>query len=139
MPTPSLAVRTLPPLDFDAALAADLAAELEADAKRAARPHRAARPPAANAPLRRPAAPRRLALQPIAPPAAATVGTPLVDDPLSGASCGWFDSSHELRRGLEVHEHDGAAGVSALGPLLPLGWWLQWELDAALPSASSPR
>ena len=37
--------------------------------------------------------------------------------------CGWFDSSHELERGLQVQEADAQA-LSAL----PLGDWLNLEL-----------
>ena len=37
--------------------------------------------------------------------------------------CGWFDSSHELERGLQVQEADAQA-LSAL----PLGDWLELEL-----------
>ena len=37
--------------------------------------------------------------------------------------CGWFDSSHELERGLQVREADAQA-LSAL----PLGDWLELEL-----------
>lgn len=36
--------------------------------------------------------------------------------------CGWFDSSLDLRQGLEVMEH------MSLGPVardLPVAWWLQ--------------
>ena len=36
--------------------------------------------------------------------------------------CGWFDSSHELERGLSVQEGDDAA-LSAL----PLAAWLEWQ------------
>jgi hypothetical protein len=46
-------------------------------------------------------------------------------------SCGWFDSSHELQRGLRVTEH---AQVDAVVNQIPLSWWLGWELDAALTS-----
>lgn len=46
--------------------------------------------------------------------------------------CGWFDSSHELSRGLQVRVHDAPDTLVPLLPTLPLGWWLQWELDASL-------
>jgi hypothetical protein len=49
------------------------------------------------------------------------------------AGCGWFDSSHDLQHGLRVTEH---ADADAVARLVPLSWWLAWELDAAL--ASSP-
>lgn len=51
--------------------------------------------------------------------------------------CGWFDSSLDLRRGLQVRVHDGPDTLVPLLPTLPLGWWLQWELDASL--AATPR
>jgi hypothetical protein len=38
--------------------------------------------------------------------------------------CGWFDSSHELNRGLQVTE------ISSPEPVaneVPLGWWLDWQ------------
>lgn len=44
--------------------------------------------------------------------------------------CGWFDSSHELSHGLQVTEH---AQPETLAQLVPLRWWLAWELDAAAP------
>lgn len=50
------------------------------------------------------------------------------DLPAQGCRCGWFDSSHELAHGLHVTEH---AGSDELCTLVPLGWWLQWELEAA--------
>ena len=37
--------------------------------------------------------------------------------------CGWFDSSHELERGLQVREADADALST-----LPLGDWLELEL-----------
>ena len=39
--------------------------------------------------------------------------------------CGWFDSSHDLERGLLVREH---ASPDALAAQLPLGFWLQLHL-----------
>jgi hypothetical protein len=39
--------------------------------------------------------------------------------------CGWFDSSHDLREGLQVHEHASADAVAAE---LPLGAWLELHL-----------
>ena len=41
--------------------------------------------------------------------------------------CGWFDSSHELERGLQVREADADAMKEALSAL-PLGDWLELEL-----------
>jgi hypothetical protein len=39
--------------------------------------------------------------------------------------CGWFESSHELHRGLVVREH---ATPDALGAELPLASWLELHL-----------
>ena len=50
--------------------------------------------------------------------------------------CGWFDSSHELRSGLRVEEE---LPPDAVARLVPLSWWLAWELDAALPSVRAGR
>ena len=41
--------------------------------------------------------------------------------------CGWFDSSHELERGLQVREADANFEMGALSAL-PLGDWLDLEL-----------
>ena len=41
--------------------------------------------------------------------------------------CGWFDSSHDLHRGLQVTEH---REVDAVVNQIPQSWWLGWELDA---------
>ncbi len=38
-----------------------------------------------------------------------------------GSTCGWFDSSWELRRGLQVIEH---TGFERLPPEVPLAWLL---------------
>ncbi len=38
-----------------------------------------------------------------------------------GSACGWFDSSWELRRGLQVIEH---TGFERLPPEVPLAWLL---------------
>jgi hypothetical protein len=42
------------------------------------------------------------------------------------AGCGWFDSSHELQRGLVVHEH---ASVDVPSAELPLASWLELHLS----------
>lgn len=42
--------------------------------------------------------------------------------------CGWFDSSHDLRSGLNVQEHASADEVSAL---LPVAAWLDLHLAQA--------
>ncbi|MEP7282972.1 MAG: hypothetical protein ABI696_13410 [Rubrivivax sp.] len=106
----------LPPLEFDLEC-------LETEAV-------AAPTPRVRAPRRSRGAPR-LSLQPVPIPRLAALRTG-PDAPPAG--CGWFDSSLDLRQGLEVREHQGVDGLSALGSELPLGWWLQWELDAVLPS-----
>jgi hypothetical protein len=59
------------------------------------------------------------------PPAAAEA----TDEP---AGCGWFDSSHELQRGLLVHEHTSLAELSVL---LPLPDWLDLHLSGWRPQA----
>jgi hypothetical protein len=45
--------------------------------------------------------------------------------------CGWFDSSHALQTGLQLTVHDSPDMVASL---VPLSWWLQWELAEATPS-----
>lgn len=47
--------------------------------------------------------------------------------------CGWFDSSQDLLEGLRVVVHDEP---DALAALVPLAWWLQWELEACAPPAT---
>lgn len=37
------------------------------------------------------------------------------------AGCGWFDSSWNLRQGLQITEIDTNDAT------LPLGWWLAWQ------------
>ena len=59
--------------------------------------------------------------RPQSTPAAAAAA----DDHLPLA-CGWFDSSHELQRGLLVTEHACADGVAHA---LPLGDWLALHLN----------
>ena len=41
-------------------------------------------------------------------------------------ACGWFDSSHELERGLQVTEHDSPDAVAGD---LPLADWLRMQLS----------
>ena len=53
--------------------------------------------------------------------------------PEAGA-CGWFDSSHALHQGLRVTEHDSPQTVANE---VPLGWWLDWQLNA--PPALAPQ
>lgn len=60
-------------------------------------------------------------------------------EPGDRAPCGWFDSSHELNRGLQVRVHEAPDTLVPLLPSLPLGWWLQWELDASLSSQRPAR
>ena len=66
------------------------------------------------------------------PPSSAPEPDPIPADERP-AGCGWFDSSHDLQHGLRVTEH---ADADAVARLVPLSWWLAWELDAAL--ATSP-
>ncbi len=47
-------------------------------------------------------------------------------------ACGWFDSSHELKHGLLVREHDSLA---ELAELLPLPNWLDLHLSGWRPQA----
>lgn len=54
-------------------------------------------------------------------------------------TCGWFDSSHELRQGLQVREH---ASLAELSGCLPLADWLQWHAAVWQPDrteAAAPR
>lgn len=51
---------------------------------------------------------------------AADVSAPAVPEE-PGSTCGWFDSSWELRRGLQVIEH---TGFERLPPEVPLAWLL---------------
>ena len=60
------------------------------------------------------------ALRSVAKPAGLSPPPQDEDRPLG---CGWFDSSHELERGLQVQEAD-ADVLNAL----PLGDWLELEL-----------
>lgn len=63
--------------------------------------------------------------------AAAAAGAPGAPDACGDApACGWFDSSHELARGLRITEHERADEVARL---VPLAWWLAWELDEPAP------
>lgn len=48
-----------------------------------------------------------------------------------GRGCGWFDSSHELKQGLQVQEH---ASLAELSELLPLADWLQLHLSSWQPA-----
>ncbi len=50
----------------------------------------------------------------------------LTQDPERPMGCGWFDSSHELERGLLVHEADDAALA-----VLPLQDWFALQGGAA--------
>lgn len=44
----------------------------------------------------------------------------------SPKGCGWFDSSYELQRGLEVHEH---ASLAQVAPLMAVDDWLRLHLS----------
>lgn len=86
-------------------------------------PVRAAHPPA----RRRVATPHRILRAELAL-------LPLIDPPRHPPppeerprGCGWFDSSHELQRGLLVVEH---ADPAAAARLLPLEAWLDGFLGA---------
>lgn len=46
-------------------------------------------------------------------------------------SCGWFDSSHDLRRGLQVTEH---ACADAVAGQLPLADWIALHLTGWQPA-----
>jgi len=59
-----------------------------------------------------------------------TAAVPDAADPPRG--CGWFDSSHELQRGLHVTEHDSPDSVAND---LPLDVWITWHLHSAPPAA----
>jgi hypothetical protein len=50
--------------------------------------------------------------------------TPNVASPEPAGGCGWFDSSHDLRQGLLVHEH---ASLDALAGAISLSDWLAWH------------
>ncbi len=58
---------------------------------------------------------------------------PLADDD-PPPRCGWFVSSLDLQDGLSVTEHVEPGAVAAL---VPLRWWLQWELEAAASSVGA--
>ncbi len=49
----------------------------------------------------------------------------IVADDERPLGCGWFDSSHELRAGLQVQEH---ASADAVANELPRGDWLPLHL-----------
>lgn len=51
------------------------------------------------------------------------------------SGCGWFDSSHDLQNGLQVHEH---ASLATLSELLPLANWLELHLSG-WPAGSPAR
>ena len=43
--------------------------------------------------------------------------------PAESPACGWFESSHALRAGSQVIEHDD---LELLANEVPLGWWVRW-------------
>lgn len=53
----------------------------------------------------------------------AVAGLPL--EPERPLGCGWFDSSHDLRAGLQVQEH---ASADAVAQDLPVDFWLRLHL-----------
>ena len=60
-----------------------------------------------------------------------------VDGDACAAGCGWFDSSHELHRGLLVWEHPNASSSLELPLEVQLGRWLELHLPAASPAVSA--
>jgi hypothetical protein len=52
-------------------------------------------------------------------------------DAQSAAVCGWFESSYELGRGLEVTEH---ASADAIAGSLPLADWISLHLNGWRPA-----
>lgn len=60
-----------------------------------------------------------------APPAALPMRPSRAEENASPAGCGWFDSSHELCRGLVVQEH---ANPDTVASELPLAGWLELTL-----------
>jgi hypothetical protein len=68
--------------------------------------------------------------------AAADIGNVSDDDAAADTpqGCGWFDSSHELQKGLVVREH---SDPSALAAEMPLGPWLELHLSAWRPALAS--
>jgi hypothetical protein len=47
--------------------------------------------------------------------------------------CGWFDSSLDLQQGLRVQEHAGLPGSEPSPAELPLGAWLELQLQGWRP------
>ncbi len=74
---------------------------------------------------------RRPRANPTPRPASAGTGD-LDDEPPRG--CGWFDSSHELTRGLCVRE---LAEPASLARELPLPAWIDWQLSACTAKQSA--
>ena len=66
----------------------------------------------------------RLFVRPAPPAPRAAAAASDDDEPPCG--CGWFDSSHELRCGLQVTEH---ASPDAVANELPLDDWLELHLS----------
>ena len=64
----------------------------------------------------------------------ATVCAVPADNPAAVHLCGWFDSSHELNAGLNVTEH---LNPDAVAKEVPLGWWLDWQVNGTTASAQS--
>jgi hypothetical protein len=50
--------------------------------------------------------------------------TDAAQEPREPLACGWFDSSHDLQRGLLVQEH---ASLDALAGTMSLSDWLAWH------------
>jgi hypothetical protein len=82
----------------------------------------------------RPMRPRRRPRPSPAPAADALACRAAAPEPAPGSderpACGWFDSSHELNHGLQVTEY---VRPEVVAQMVPLRWWLAWELDAVAP------
>jgi hypothetical protein len=59
-----------------------------------------------------------------------TEPAPPANDRETAGGCGWFDSSHDLQSGLQVHEH---TSLATLAELLPLSSWLELHLSGGPP------
>jgi hypothetical protein len=64
------------------------------------------------------------------------VTTPDAELAGDGRACGWYDSSHELQRGLEVTEY---RGVEGLAKELPVTVWLSLTLNTQVAAHDGNR
>jgi hypothetical protein len=53
-----------------------------------------------------------------------TLPAPPAEQPSEPRTCGWFDSSHDLQRGLLVQEH---VSLDTLAGAMCLSDWLAWH------------